>query len=166
MCVNRVCSDLLCQFHQNSFRFPHPYNEIGAPRLEILPELGDGFDQKLGAKGTGFVETGGGFAVVARVEAVNGQKREGLVVGGVETLVVVDAEVVTEPDEGGSAESGGGGRIEWAAGDDGERGVERVSGEGGGDSRRRRRKGGKGEVGEVRGLRWDLNLVWMMCKEL
>ena len=167
--VNRVGSDLLSQFHQNSFRFPDPDDEVRPSGLEILPELGDGLDEKLGAEGTRLVEAGGGFAVVARVEAVNGENGEALVVGGGETLVVVDAEVVPEPDDGGSAEGGGGGGVDGAAGDEGERGVEGVGGEGGfegGDSGRRRREGGKGEVCEVRGLRWDLDLVWMMCEEV
>lgn len=73
-------------------------------------------DQERGAVGTRFVEPGGGFAVIRRVEAVNGQDGDGVVVGGVEALVVVDAEVVAEPDDGGAAEGGAVGGVGGAEG--------------------------------------------------
>lgn len=143
--INGVGADFFGQFHQNRFGFPDPDNEVGPSRLEILPELRNGIDQELGTKGPRFVEAGRGFAIVSRVEAVNGQDGDALVIGGVETLVVVDTEVVSEPDDGRAAESGGGGRIDGATRDDGERGLKRVSGDGGfeGDSGGRRRRDGR-----------------------
>jgi len=136
--------------------------------LEILPELRNGLNQKLGTKRPRFVEAGRGLAVISRVEAVNGQNGDALVVGGVETLVVVETEVIAEPDDSSTAESGGGGRVNGTTRDDGERGLKRVSSDGGFErdsGRRKRRDRRKREMSERRGLRRDLNLVWMMSKQ-
>lgn len=79
--------------------------------------------------------------------------------GRVEALIVVDPEVIAEPEDGGPAGRGGAGGVRGPAWAHGEGVVEGV----GGDCRlegelwrRRRRSGGERKMrGERRGLSWD-----------
>lgn len=90
---------------------------------------------------------------------------------GVEGLVVVDAQVVAEPDDGDAAEGGGAGGVGGAVGEEGVRGVEGVVGDGGlegefvgvgGGERKWGGGGGEREVGEGRGLGWDFELIGVL----
>lgn len=131
MRVHRVGPDGLRQLHQHGLGLPDAHNQIGAASLEVPPQVGDGLDEEGGAVWAGLVEAGGGLAIVGGVETVDGEDGEGFVVGGGETLVIEDAEVVAEPDDGGSAKRGGVGGVAGAVGAEGERGVEGGGGEGG-----------------------------------
>lgn len=123
----------------------------------------------MGSVRAGLVEAGRGLSVVSRVEAEDGQDGHGLVVGGVEALVVVDAEVVSEPDNGSSTNSSPIVGVQWAARAQSERVLERISGDGGLE-----RElgggcyiggGGEGEMGQGGGLGWDLDLAWLRREE-
>lgn len=119
MRVHRVGPDGLRQLYQNGLGLANAHHQIGAARLEIPPQVGDGLDEEGGAVGAGLVEAGGGLAVVGRVEAVDGEDRERFIVGGGETLVIEDAEVVAEPDHSGTAKRSGVGGVAGAVGAEG-----------------------------------------------
>ena len=78
------------------------HDEIGAVRLEAATEVGDGMDEEGGAIGAGLVKVRCRLAVVGGVEAVDAKDEEGVVVGDSEALIVEEAEVIAEPDEGGN----------------------------------------------------------------
>ncbi|KAG4974830.1 hypothetical protein JHK87_031651 [Glycine soja] len=141
----------LGELHQHRLGLPDAHDEIGVARLEATVEVGDGVNEEGGAVGVGLVEARCRLAVVEGVKAVDGEDREGVVVGGGEALIVEEAEVVAEPDEGGTVEGGGIGRVTGAVGNEGERGVEGIGGDGefeGGFGRKRKRSGGGERKGD------------------
>ncbi|KAH1060818.1 hypothetical protein GYH30_004336 [Glycine max] len=127
----------LGELHQHRLGLLDAHDEIGVARLEAAAEVGDRVDKEGGTIGPSLVKVGCRLAVVRWVEEVDGEDGEGVVVGGGEALIVKEAEVVAEPDEGGAAEGGGIGRVAGAVGSNGERGVEGIGGFEGGFGRRR-----------------------------
>ena len=109
---------ILGELHQHRLRLPDPHDEIKAACLEAATEVRDGVDEEGGSVGASLVEVGCRLAVVRGVEAVDGEDREGVIIGG-ETLIVEEAEVVAEPDEGGAVEGGDIGRVVEAVGSKG-----------------------------------------------
>lgn len=132
MDINSIGSNSLSELNKDSLGVPNPDNQIRPTVLKIVSEFRNRVNNEAGPVGAGFIKARGGFAVVPGVEAENRENGNGFVVGGVEALIVVDTQVVAEPDYGGTAEGSGGGRVGGAAGEVREREAERRRREGGG----------------------------------
>lgn len=130
MCVDSIGANSAGELGEDGFRAANADDEVGATRLERAAEVSDGVAEEGSAVRASAVEAGGGFAEVARVEEVDWENGEGVVGGGGEGIVVVDAEVAAEPYDGAAAAGDGVGGVGGAAREERERGAE--SGNGGG----------------------------------
>lgn len=158
MRVHSLCSGSPRELGDHNLGPPHPHHQVAAARAETPAQIGDGVEQEIGAVRSGAVEARGGLAEVAGIEDEDGEEGGGGADGGVERLVVVEAQVSSEPYERAAATGGAGGTGREGAGEAGRGGGERgeEGGCGGVEAGGAARGGGGGRGVEADGEGGDL----------
>lgn len=156
MGVHGVSASSTGELRQHDLGASDSHHEVGATAAQPLAELRDGVDEESSAIGTSAVEARGGTAEVTGVKEEDGKEGEGLGVGGGDGLVVVEAQISAEPDDGAAAGGSGGGRVCGAAAEEGRGGKQEGIGDVGrggelGRGFRRGREEGEREGGDLRG---------------